>query len=70
MAKIPKLLKWTKNFYKTYCKNSIQNGIIVLKGGDLNDELKSIRYKTIIELDEIFDYEYFHQKKIIYIPQN
>lgn len=70
VAKIPKLLKWTKNFYKPYSKNTIQNGIIVLKGGDLNDELKSIRYKTIIKLDEIFDYEYFHQKKIVYIPQS
>tara|TARA_S200000501_G_scaffold155080_1_gene146236 strand:+ start:49 stop:669 length:621 start_codon:yes stop_codon:yes gene_type:complete len=70
VAKIPKLLKWSKNCYNPDSKNSIKNGIIALKGGDLNEELKSIRYKTIVNLDEIFDYEYFHQKKIVYIPQN
>ena len=70
VAKIPKLLKWSKNCYNTDSKNSIKNGIIALKGGDLNRELKSIPFKTIIELDKIFDYEYFKQKKIVYIPQS
>ena len=41
-------------------KNSIKNGIIALKGGDLIEELKSVPFKRIIKLNEIFDYEYFH----------
>ena len=56
-------------FEKNDSKNSIKNGIIVLKGGDLNEELKSVPYKTIIKLNKIFDYEYFQQKQIVYIPQ-
>ena len=69
VAKISKLLKWSKNCCNPDSKNSIKNGIIVLKGGDLNEELKSVPFKTIIKLDEIFDYEYFKQKQIVYIPQ-
>ena len=70
VAKIPKLLKWSKNCYNHHSKNSIKNGIIALKGGDLNDELKSVPFKTIIKLNQFFDYEYFQQKKIVYIPQS
>ena len=49
-----KLLKWSKNCCNPDSKNSIKNGIIVLKGGDLNEELKSVPFKTIIKLNEIF----------------
>ena len=70
VAKIPKLLKWSKNCCSHHSKNSIKNGIIALKGGDLNDELKSVPFKTIIKLNQFFDYEYFQQKKIVYIPQS
>ena len=69
VAKISKLLKWSKNCCNPDSKNSIKNGIIVVKGGDLNEELKSVPFKTIIKLNEIFDYEYFQQKQIVYIPQ-
>ena len=70
VAKIPKLLKWSKNCCKLDSKNSIKNGIIALKGGDLNEELKSVPFKTVIKLNEIFDYDYFQQKQIVYIPQS
>ena len=69
VAKIPKLLKWSKNCCNTDSKNSIKNGIIALKGGDLIEELKSVPFKRIIKLNEIFDYEYFQKKQIVYIPQ-
>ena len=69
VARIPKLLQWSKNCCNSDSKNSIKNGIIVLKGGDLNEDLKSVPIKTIIKLNEIFDYDYFQQKQIVYIPQ-
>jgi len=70
VAKIPKLLQWSNNCYNPISKNSIKNGIIALKGGDLDDELKAIPFKRIIKLEEIFNYEFFQQKKIIYIPKS
>lgn len=50
-------------------KNSLPNGIIYLKGGDFNNEIKNYR-KTIeiIDIKEFFDESYFETKKVIYLP--
>ena len=49
--------------------NTIQNGIICLKGGDLNDELEpySDKVKTW-NISDFFDEEFFITKKIVYLP--
>lgn len=49
--------------------NSIANGIITLKGGDLTAELKP--YHKIIEvtpISQFFDEEWFKGKQVIYLP--
>ena len=63
------------NFYKLVYKNfrynssnKIKNGIISLKGGDLDEELKDFEKKNIYDINEYFNYEFFQTKKIIYIP--
>ncbi|MDD3685451.1 MAG: 16S rRNA (guanine(527)-N(7))-methyltransferase RsmG [Bacteroidales bacterium] len=45
-------------------------GIIYLKGGDFENELKSFNNFQIYDIQEFFDYEYFETKKIIYLPVN
>lgn len=58
-----------RNKIKPSCINSIPNGLICLKGGELNEELSKIRQEKIItNLSEYFEEEYFSTKKIIYIP--
>lgn len=48
--------------------NSIENGVICLKGGDLNEELRDIKESvTIIDLSTFFSEEFFLTKKIIYV---
>lgn len=50
-------------------KNSLQNGLICLKGGDLHTELEP--FKKIVEsfsLSQYFEEEFFKTKKIIYLP--
>ena len=52
-------------------KNSRPNGIIYLKGGDFQEEIK--KFKNIIEVSEIsgfFSEPYFETKKVIYLPIN
>ena len=52
-------------------KNSRPNGIIYLKGGDFQDEIKP--FKQIAEVTEIklfFDEPFFETKKIVYLPVN
>ena len=62
-------------FYKLVNKNfrynslnKMKNGIISLKGGNLDEELKDFNEKNIYHINEYFNYEFFQTKKIIYIP--
>ncbi len=50
--------------------NSLKNGILHLKGGDLKEELTALKrpYKTF-ELSKFFDEEFFETKKVIHIAQ-
>lgn len=48
--------------------NQLPNGIIYLKGGDFDEELKSINRKTIIyNISDYFDEPFFETKKIIHV---
>ena len=49
-------------------ENKIKNGIICLKGGNLNSELKNIDKFKIVELKTFFSEQFFETKKILYIP--
>ena len=52
-------------------KNSRPNGIIYLKGGDFQEEIKP--FKQIVEVTEIkniFDEPFFETKKIVFLPVN
>lgn len=48
-------------------RNALPNGLITLKGGDLNDELKGLENRSeVIELADYFDEEFFKTKKLVY----
>ena len=49
-------------------ENKIKNGIICLKGGNLDFELKNINEFQIIKLKSFFSEQFFETKKILYIP--
>lgn len=49
-------------------KNSIPNGLISLKGGELADELRGLPQSEIVELSKYFDEPFFTTKKLIYTP--
>ena len=66
---LPDLVKIVKkNIGKTQ-RNALPNGVICLKGGDLQAELQP--YRKIVESTDIstfFSEEWFKQKYIIYLP--
>ena len=68
VAKMPLLVKWSKGKFNKTSSNQIPNGIIALKGGDIKDELVDIKEKKIVDIKNIFDVNYFYDKKIIYVP--
>lgn len=49
--------------------NSIPNGLISLKGGDLAEELKGLGDQTkIVDINQYFTEPFFETKKIVYTP--
>ena len=58
--------KWVKGKFNKKHYNSIDNGILYLKGGDLREELRGISH-TKYDISEFFTEEFFDTKKVIYI---
>ena len=58
--------KWVKGKFNNTHNNTLNNGILYLKGGDLSKELKGMTY-TKKEIGDLFDEEFFKTKKIIHI---
>ena len=66
---LPELIKIVRKNIAKDSRNSIENGAIVLKGGDIKDEIKPFNH--IAEVDEIsqwFTEDWFQEKYVIYIP--
>lgn len=70
VMKLPDLLRLVrKNIQRESQLNSIPNGLLCLKGGDLQEELKPVRKEAEVwELFHYFDEPFFETKKLIYVP--
>lgn len=65
---LPDLVKIVKKNVSKEQRNALPNGIICLKGGNLDSELKP--FKKTAEADDLsmyFEEEYFKTKKIVYV---
>ena len=67
VAKMPKIIEWSKGNFNPISINDISNGIIALKGGDVTEELLGIEQKKIVDIKNFFDNHYFVDKKIVYV---
>ena len=66
---LPDLMKIVKKNIAKEQRNALPNGVICLKGGDLQAE--TYPYRNIVEITEIstfFQEEWFKEKNIIYLP--
>jgi len=62
-------VNFTKDLINQRPSNSIKNGIIYLKGGDITEEITAFKKKvSVIEISNYFENEFFATKKIIYLP--
>ncbi|HNP18709.1 MAG TPA: 16S rRNA (guanine(527)-N(7))-methyltransferase RsmG [Fulvivirga sp.] len=60
---------WVRNKFKKERNHRMSNGILYLKGGDLQSELSETKKKTkLFELSDYFDEAFFETKKIVYLP--
>ena len=58
--------KWVKGRFNNTHNNTLNNGILYLKGGDLSEELRGISHVKY-EIADLFEEEFFETKKVIYI---
>jgi len=67
VTQMPKFIVWVKHKFKKEGLNSIPNGILYLKGGDLSEELKDFPRAGIYNISDFFDNEFFETKKAVYL---
>ena len=64
-----KFVKLTTKNILTNGNNTLKNGILYLKGGEIDEELAAFRDKIIVwNIKEFFNEPFFETKKIIYLP--
>jgi|TARA_B110000116_G_scaffold266162_1_gene276471 16S rRNA (guanine527-N7)-methyltransferase len=60
--------KWVKGKFNKTHSNTLNNGILYLKGGDLTEEFKGISYQRY-NIADFFEEEFFETKKVVYIGE-
>ena len=69
VAEFDILVKWTKNKFVKLNKHSFKNGLICLKGGELNEELANFKDEIIqYSVSDLYEEIFFETKKIVYLP--
>ena len=65
---MPKFLKWTKGKFLKQNNNSFKNGILYLKGGDLKEEMATVKKAVqYFELPTFYEEDFFETKKVVYV---
>ena len=65
----PEFYSLTHHLLQNGSKNSLKNGFLYLKGGDLEEELRPFKRKSLIfDLNDYFKEEFFETKKVVYLP--
>ena len=68
VTQMPEFIGWVKNKISKTSKNVIPNGILYLKGGDLSEEMKTVKqWRKEYNLKEYFEGEFFETKKVVYV---
>ena len=58
--------KWVKGKFNKTHNNTLNNGILYLKGGDLSIELRGITHQEY-NIADYFEEDFFETKKVVYI---
>lgn len=65
------LLKIIRKNISSKQHNALPNGLICLKGGELDREVMPVKHQTIVtDLKDFFSEEFFETKKVVYVTVN
>lgn len=69
VTRIKEFYQWVHRKSKTKSIHALDNGILYLKGGDLDEELAELKkLHQIYNLSDYFKEEFFETKKVVYVP--
>lgn len=61
-------MKWVRKKVRRKSRHQLKNGILYLKGGDLEEELKNFPSAKLFDLTDYFDDTFFETKKVVHLP--
>ncbi len=65
---LPEFYQWVKFSVKKDSFNEMHNGILYLKGGDLQEEITTLNKKVMqFDLQNFFEEDFFMTKKVVYV---
>ena len=65
---LSQFMGWIKGRFSNIHYHKLRNGVLYLKGGDIDEELAPFRKKaTVFDISDFFEEPYFETKKVIYI---
>jgi 16S rRNA (guanine527-N7)-methyltransferase len=60
---------WVNNKLKDDSTHALDNGILYLKGGDLDEEMNELKCPySVYNLSDYFKEEFFETKRVVYVP--
>jgi 16S rRNA (guanine527-N7)-methyltransferase len=69
VTRLTEFVIWTRKNISQKQKNSVPNGILYLKGGDISEEIKPFKKNIFVQnLSEYFEEEFFETKKLVHLP--
>ena len=69
VTRLPEFVPWVRKNIAQKQINAMPNGIIYLKGGDLQEETKPFKNRVFVKnLSDWFEEEFFETKKVVHLP--
>lgn len=69
VTNLPQFVGWVRGKVSDVQYHKLRNGILYLKGGDLDEELKPFKRKpTIYDIANFYSEPFFESKKVIHLP--
>ena len=67
VTKMKVFQQWVRKRISTKQNNTLFNGILYLKGGDLTEELQGIKNVELYDIPNFFEEDFFETKKVVHI---
>ena len=68
VAAMPTFVHWVKGKITKKQNHELKNGILYLKGGDLEEELKNYTTASVYSLSDYYTEDFFETKKLVHLP--